>query len=71
MTRGAHFDWPTTTYRVVVRRAGDVKEIHGPYRLHESAQITKTRIENMAKRQGSEISVKIQVCHLRWDDMRL
>ena len=70
MTRGAHFDWPTTTFRVVVRRAGDVVEIHGPYRHLESAQITVTRIRNLATREGAEINVRIQVCHLRWDDIR-
>lgn len=70
MTRGAHYDWPTTTYRVVVRRAGGVVERHGPYREPESAAITETRIQNLAKRQGAIVHTEIQVCHHRWDTVK-
>jgi len=71
MTRGAHFDWPQTAYRVVVRSGDEVIGMYGPFRKPESAEITKVRMQNTAKRAGSQVDVRIQVCHLRWDDTGL
>ena len=70
MTRGAHFDWPTTTFRVAVRHTEGTVEHYGPFRKIESAEITVARVTNTAIRRGTEVTTEIQVCRHRWDTVQ-